>query len=112
MLTISAQRLRPAYLQAAGVDPRRAADVVVEGVDPAGELATAILGNRPHMNLQQAASEVVPAAVRPRQRAPAVRTLVLECTNLPSYAARIEAAAGLRTVSPLQCETLLRPFGA
>jgi hypothetical protein len=55
---------------------------------------------------------VVAAARALKQRAPAVDSVVLECTNLPPYATQIEQATGLRTFSLLQCETLLRPFGA
>ena len=54
---------------------------------------------------------MVAAALSLKRRAPQLRTLVLECTNLPPYAAQIEQATGLRTLSLLQCETLLRPFG-
>jgi hypothetical protein len=46
-----------------------------------------------------------------KRRAPGVSTVVLECTNLPPYAPAIEQATGWRTVSLLQCEALLRPFG-
>ena len=87
------------------------ADVIIEGMDPAGEFASAILGDRPQMDATTAASEAVAAALSLKRRAPQLRTLVLECTNLPPFAAQIEQATGLRTLSLLQCETLLRPFG-
>ena len=86
--------------------------MIVEGVDPAGEFASVILGDRPHMDVAMAASEVVAAARSLKRRAPALDTVVLECTNLPPFAEQIREATGLRTVSLLQCEALLRPFGA
>jgi hypothetical protein len=110
LLTISSERLGPEYLQAAGVPPERLRDVMVQGVEPGGEFATAILGDRPYMHLPRAASEVVEAARKLKQRARGIETVVLECTNLPPYAREIEAATGLRTVSLLQCESLLLPF--
>lgn len=111
LLTISASNLGPAHLDAAGVPKERMADVIIEGMDPDGEFASAILGDRPQMDATTAASEVVAAALSLKRRAPQLRTLVLECTNLPPFAAQIEQATGLRTLSLLQCETLLRPFG-
>ena len=110
LLTISAAGLGPEHLAAAGVPKERMADVIIEGMDPAGEFVSVILGDRPQMNATTAASEAVAAALRLKRRAPQLRTLVLECTNLPPFAAQIERATGLRTLSLLQCETLLQPF--
>ena len=111
LLTISAQMLGPEYLTAAGVPRDRLADVIVQGVEPDGEFAGVILGDRPHMDMAKAASEVVAAARGLQRRAPQIDTVVLECTNLPPFAAQIEQVTGLRTLSLLQCDTLLRPFG-
>lgn len=112
VLTVSAQRLGPDYLLAAGVPADRLGDVPVEGMPADGAFAGAILGDRTDLDATQAAAEAVSAARRLLARAPLLRTLVLECTNLPPYAAAIERATGLRTRSLLQCETLLRPFAA
>lgn len=111
LLTISSERLGPEYLDAAGVPRHRIEDVVVQGIDAGGEFANAILGDQPRMDFAKVQREVVEAAYKLKQRAPGIETLVLECTNLPPYARAIEAATGLRTVSLLQCETLLQPFG-
>jgi hypothetical protein len=96
VLTIDARRLTPEYLLAAGVDPQRLQDVVVEGVPPGGEFAQAILGNRETMDLGLAQADVVEAARRLAERAPDVRHVVLECTNMPPYAAAVQAATGFR----------------
>lgn len=111
LLTISAGALGADHLLAAGVPESRLADVVIQGMPPQGEFAASILGDRPRMDAQKAGAEVVAAAAALKQRAPWLRTVVLECTNLPPFAAAIEQATGLRTVSLLQCETLLAPFG-
>ncbi len=110
LLTISSEALGPEYLVAAGVPRERLPDVVIQGMDPRGEFATAILQDRPRMDAAQAGREAVEAARELKRRAPGVDIVVLECTNLPPFASRIEQATGLRTLSLLQCETLLRPF--
>jgi hypothetical protein len=111
VLTISSERLGPEYMMAAGVPRDRLSDVIVQGLDPGGEFAGAILEDRTHMDLATAASEVVAAARELKERCPSLGTLVLECTNLPPYALEIQQATGLRTLSLLQCGRLLRPFG-
>ncbi|MBI2771591.1 MAG: aspartate/glutamate racemase family protein [Burkholderiales bacterium] len=110
VLTISAARLGHEHLRAAGVRRDRLADVLVEGVDPKGEFSTAILGNKPQMDLEKAQAGVVAAAVALKRRAPALSTVVLECTNMPPYAAQIEQATGMKTFSLLQSKVLLAPF--
>ena len=70
--------------------------MLVEGVAPRSEFVRAILGNDATMDLEQAGADVVAAARALAGRAPDLRTLVLECTNMPPYADRIRAATGLR----------------
>ncbi len=111
LLTISAASLGSEHLAAAGVPGERFGDVMIEGLPPSGEFAGTMLGDRPQMDVEKAAAEVVAAALNLQHRAPQLRTLVLECTNMPPFAAQIERATGLRTLSLLQCEALLRPFG-
>ena len=79
-------------------------------MDPQGEFSSAILGDRPEMDLGRTHTEAVAAALALKRRVPALETLVLECTNLPPYSAQIEQATGMRTLSLLDCETLLNPF--
>lgn len=101
VLTISAAALGREHLLAAGVPAARLPDVWVEGVDPAGEFASAILGDRPQRDHARAAAELVAAARRLHARAPRLSTLVLECTNMPPHAADIERATGWRVLSLL-----------
>lgn len=110
VLTISAGKLGAEHLRAAGVPRDRLKDLVVQGVDPAGEFATAILGNRETMDTEKAGAEVVAAAVALKKREPALSHVVLECTNMPPYRQAIEAATGLKTWTLTDDERLLRPW--
>jgi hypothetical protein len=110
VLTISAQHLGEPYLQAAGVPASRNADVLVEGVEADGAFARAILGNEPSLDFGGARRDVLAAARRLAARAPDFTDLVLECTNMPPYAADMQAATGLRCWSLLQSAALLAPF--
>ena len=110
VLTISSSKLGVEHLRAAGVPKVRMADVVVQGVDAKSEFATAILGNRAAMNLEQAASDVLAAAVALKQREPSLQCVVLECTNMPPYRAAIQAATGMKTWALIDDERLTRPW--
>jgi hypothetical protein len=107
VLTISAQHLGSEHLTAAGVAPARLGDVIVQGVDPAGEFASAILGNRETMDLAKACGDVVGAALTLKARAPGLRTVVLECTNMPPYAQAVRDATGFELRSLLDAPQLL-----
>jgi hypothetical protein len=107
VLTISASALGPEHLLAAGVPAGRLGDVVVQGVEPAGEFAASILGNRDTMDLERAGRDVVEAALALKQREPSLRDVVLECTNMPPYRQAVEAATGLKTWALTDDERLL-----
>jgi hypothetical protein len=94
VLTISAQNLSADYLAAAGVPQHRLRDVIIEGMPRESEFASKILGNQPTLDLAQAEKDVVSAALALQARAPQLKTLLLECTNMPPYKAAIEAATG------------------
>ena len=111
VLTISAAALGEEHLRSAGVLRDRVKDVLVQGVDPQGEFATAILGNREQMDLQRAGADVVAAALALKARAPQLRTVVLECTNMPPYAQQIRDATALQVLS-LRDLPALQPFAA
>jgi hypothetical protein len=66
----------------------------VEGLMPGCALQRTLLDDLPTLDEQQAEADAVAAAVRLVQRHPQVECLVLECTNLPPYAAAIERATG------------------
>jgi hypothetical protein len=108
VLTISVERLGQEHLLAAGVARERWDDVLVQGVDPQGEFASAILGNREQMDRPRAGADVVSAARALKARAPRLRTVVLECTNMPPYADAIREATGLEIVSLRDSARLLQ----
>jgi hypothetical protein len=110
VLTVSARHLGEDFLVAAGVPASRMDDVAIEGVDPDGEFARAMLKNWPAFDFARARHDVVEAARRLHERDPAITDVVLECTNMPPYAAEIGRATGLRCWSLLQSEVLLAPL--
>jgi hypothetical protein len=94
VLTISASQLGAEHLRSAGVPEGRLADVIVQGVDPGSEFVRCIMEDRERMNVEQARRDLVGAALALRARAPRLRSVVLECTNMPPHAAAIAAATG------------------
>lgn len=112
VLTISAERLGPEHLAGAGVPGERVADVLVQGVAAGSEFASRILGNDIRMDLAQAGRDVLAAALALQARAPQLRTVVLECTNMPPYRDAIARATGWRVLWLGDCAALFRPFGA
>jgi hypothetical protein len=111
VLTISAAHLGEEHLLAAGVPMKRLGDIVVQGMDPAGEFARAILGNCDTLDFDQASEDVVRAALALKARAPGLRTVVLECTNMPPYAQAVRDATGFELRSLLDARALLECFG-
>jgi hypothetical protein len=89
VLTIAASSLGADHLRAAGVGKERLKDVLIQGMPPGGEFVSKILGNQP----------TLAAALALKARAPQLKTLVLECTNLPPYQRALEAATGWRILS-------------
>jgi hypothetical protein len=110
VLTISSSKLGVEHLRAAGVPRERMTDVVVQGVDATSEFATAILGNRPEMDSEKAAADVLAAALALKQREPSLTCVVLECTNMPPYRAAIESATGMKTWALVDDERLIKPW--
>jgi hypothetical protein len=90
VLTVDAASLGAAHLQAAGADPA----TPVEGLAPGGSLQATLLHDLPTLDAAAAEAEVVAAAQRLVQRHPEVANLVLECTNLPPYAAAVQRTTG------------------
>ena len=90
VLTVDADALGPAHLQAAGADPA----TPVEGLPAGGHLQRVLLEDLTELDPVRAQAEVLQAARRLLARHPEVRTLLLECTNLAPYAAALAAATG------------------
>jgi hypothetical protein len=93
VLTISADSLGPLHFAAVGVPSLDR--VVVAGLEQAEALYRPIMDNRGPLDVDAATQQVVAAAEALANAQPDLGALVLECTNLPPYAARIQAATGL-----------------
>jgi hypothetical protein len=92
VLTVDDGRLGPDELRAAGA----AADTPVEGLAPGCHLQTTLLQDQPTLDAAQAEADTIDAAQRLVRRHPRIEHLVLECTNLPPYAAAVQRATGRR----------------
>lgn len=94
ILTISADTLTPAHLSAAGVPE----GTPVMGLPPGGAFAGAILDNAETLDVTAASAENVAAAQALCAQGD-VGAVVLECTNMTPYAARIREAVGVPVFS-------------
>ncbi len=90
VITVDAAALGAAHLLAAGAP----ADIPIEGLLPGCHLQRTLLGNAPRLDGDEAEADVLAAAARLLQRRPDVTDLVLECTNLPPFAAALQRASG------------------
>jgi hypothetical protein len=90
IVTIDAAALTPPVLAAAGV----AAATPVQGVAPGCEFQRRILGNETQLDLAQAESDVVLAALGLVNEHPELTDIVLECTNMPPYRQAVVDATG------------------
>ena len=70
------------------------ADTPVEGLAPGCALQRTLLDDLPTLDAAAAEAETVAAARRLVERWPHVRSVLLECTNLPPYAQAVERATG------------------
>ena len=86
----------------------------VQGVAPGCEFQRRILGNEATMDLAQAERDVVDAARGLVRAHPEVDSIVLECSNMPTYADAVRRATGLRVehlLSWIQAQWLERVAG-
>lgn len=91
VITVDAAALSAEHLAAVGADPA----TPVAGVAPEGEFARTFLGNRPTLDVAAAEREVLDAGTRLVAAHPDVGAIVLECANMPPYAARLRARLAL-----------------
>ncbi len=91
VVTISAGSLTPAHLEAAGVP----ADMPIIGCEDGQELFPVLIqGAREDLDTDKAERDVVEAGRALVAAHPDVGAVVLECTNMPPYAAALQAAIG------------------
>lgn len=92
VLTAPASLLTQKHLEGVG-----AADIplVIEGLESSDEFAKVILRNeRNDMDLELVEAEVLSAGERLISRAPEIGAILLECTDLPPYAHRLQEKFG------------------
>jgi hypothetical protein len=94
VLTVDAAACDAALLRAAGAAP----DTPVEGLAPGCHLQRVLLEDLPALDPLAAEADVVAAASRLVRRAPQLRTIVFECTNLPPHADAVRRATGREVV--------------
>lgn len=90
VLTIDADALDDTYLSGCGWS-RHDTHVVVQGIDPNSVFAAVYFENRREFDPAVMETNVVDAALVLRDRAPNIRALVLECTNMAPFAYAIQA---------------------
>jgi hypothetical protein len=92
IVTVSAGSLTPAHLEGAGVP----LDTPVRGTENGREFFRVLIkAEKDDMDVGLARQDVVAAARDLVAAHPAVGAIVLECTNMPPYAAAVQEATGL-----------------
>jgi hypothetical protein len=92
LVTVSGATLTPAHLEAAGVP----LDTPVVGTENGKEFFRVLIkGEKDDMDIALAEADVVGAGRTLVERNPDVGAIVLECTNMPPYAAALQAAVGV-----------------
>ncbi|MFZ2651222.1 MAG: aspartate/glutamate racemase family protein [Burkholderiaceae bacterium] len=90
VVTVDARSLRPEHLREAGAAP----GTPVQGLADGCAFQRTLLEDLPSLDPADAQAQVVAAALRLQARHPALRHIVLECTNMPPYAAAVRSATG------------------
>jgi hypothetical protein len=91
VITIEASSLTADHFEAVGADPA----TPVEGIASGSPLHRTLMEDRPELDEADAREQVLAAGRRLLAREPGLQALVLECTNLPPYAAALRQATGL-----------------
>ena len=91
VVTVEAGSLTPRHLECAGARP----DTPVEGTEGSAEFTRVLLGDELELDVDRAREDVIAAARRLVERNRDIGAIVLECTNMPPYAAEASRAVGL-----------------
>jgi hypothetical protein len=93
ILTVEGRALGPRHLAGAGITED--VPVVIWGLERGQAFTPVLLDNELELDVEAARRENVEAARELVERHPEVGAIVLECTNMPPYAAAIREATGL-----------------
>lgn len=92
LVTVSAAALTPRHLAAAGVP----ADIPMAGTEEGRELYRVLVrAEKEELDIDLAEQDILDAGRALVARHPEVGAIVLECTNMPPYAAALQRALGL-----------------
>ena len=92
LITVSGSSLTPAHLAGAGVPP----DTPVAGTENGKEFFRVLIkAEKDDMDVALAEQDILDAGKDLLARHPDVGAIVLECTNMPPYAAALQAQTGL-----------------
>ncbi|HYG43379.1 MAG TPA: aspartate/glutamate racemase family protein [Bordetella sp.] len=92
LVTVSGSTLSPAHLAAVNVP----ADIPVAGTEHGKEFFRVLIkAEKQDMDIGLAEQDILDAGLDLVRRHPEVGAIVLECTNMPPYAAALQAATGL-----------------
>ena len=91
VVTVEAESLTPRHLACAGARP----DTPVAGTGDGAEFTRVLLGDELELDVDRAREDVIAAARRLVERNRDVGAIVLECTNMPPYAAEVSRETGL-----------------
>ncbi|MFC3123700.1 aspartate/glutamate racemase family protein [Pseudoroseomonas globiformis] len=92
LVTVSGATLTPRHLEAAGVP----ADIPVEGTENGREFFRVLIkAEKDDMDVDLAEEDIIAAGRALVTKNPDVGAIVLECTNMPPYAAALQRAVGL-----------------
>jgi Asp/Glu/hydantoin racemase len=92
LMTVNAGTLTPEHLAAAGIGPD--VPLAVVGMETEKEFTHALLDDQLELDVDRARDEHVRVARRLVAEHPDVAAIVLECTNMPPYAAEIQRETG------------------
>lgn len=93
IMTVNAGTLTHAHLEAAGVGA--SVPVAIAGLETEKEFTRVLLGDELELDVDAARAEHVRVARRLCAEHPEIGAIVLECTNMPPYAADIQRETGL-----------------
>ena len=93
VLTVNAASLTPEHLESAGIGPD--VPLAIAGLEGEKEFTRVLLGDELELDVDLAREEHVRVARRLIAERPDVGAIVLECTNMPPYAADIQRETGL-----------------